>query len=78
MEGRQALRLRQVTRGPSVHLTRVPQSQEMLGFTAGAYAMAREHIMAMTPAPITVGFLGYPVRPLRDSGWSWSWSTSAP
>jgi len=40
----------------------------MLGFTAGAYAMAREHIMAMTPAPITVGFLGYPVRPLRDLG----------
>ena len=33
---------------------------EMLGFTAGAYAMAREHIMAMQPAPVTVGFLGYP------------------
>lgn len=31
------------------------------GFTAGAYALAREHIIAMKPAPLTVGFLGYPV-----------------
>ncbi|KAK3236403.1 hypothetical protein CYMTET_53455 [Cymbomonas tetramitiformis] len=33
---------------------------DLLGFTAGGYAMQREHILALTPAPVIVNFLGYP------------------
>lgn len=40
---------------------------DLMGFTAAGFAMAREHTLALRPAPIVVGVVGYP----GTAGVSW-------